>query len=154
MEEKYKKSCVFAYFKDDEFLGFRMDTFGTLGKDWAKVYTYSPEQVEIIKKNTEQELSNGGTSFMKALFGMGGTPMNIEGDLLDKNSIIDQVSKGEQEKRQWGKFELRVLEWCPREEFYDACYPGEEWKKNKIMEEFMKKEPLEIHKFQTIKNEN
>ena len=154
MEKIEEKPCVFAYFANNEFKGFRQDTFGTIGKDWAKVYTYSPSQVETIKKNTEQELNNTGTSFMKALFGMNTVPMNMEGDILDKNSIIDQVSKGEQEKRNWGDFELRVLEWCSRDEFYDSCTPGEEWKKQQIIDKFMKIEPLEVHKFKTLVNEN
>ncbi len=154
MDTTEEKHCVFTYFANNEFKGFRQDTFGTLGKNWAKVYGYSPEQVEIIKKNTEDELNNTGTSFMKALFGMNTVPVNIEGQELDKNSIIDQVSKGEQEKRNWGNFELRVLEWCSREEFYEACTPGEEWKKQQIIDKYMKESPLEVFKFKTVLNEN
>jgi hypothetical protein len=137
METPEKKNCIFAYYKNNEFMGMRCDSFGTLRKDFAKVYTYSPEQVEVIKDNTKHELGMSGTAFMKLI-------------LSDEPEIVEKVNKGELEKREWGEFELRVYNWMNRDEFYEMCTPGEEWKRNKIIEDFLKETPLEVHKFKTV----
>jgi hypothetical protein len=140
METPNKKtSCVFAYYVNNEFQGFRADSMGTRRKDFAKVYTYSPEQVAIIKDNTKHELGLSGTAFMKLI-------------LSDEPEMIEQVNKGEKEKREWGEFELRVYLWIDREQFYEMCTPGEEWKRDKIIEEMLNATPLEVHKFKTMEN--
>lgn len=143
--EETKIKCVFGYFVKDEFQGWRQDTFGTMGKKWAKIYTYSPKQVEVIKENTKQDLTMSGSSFMKKLFEIG-TPINTEGQVLNKDIITKQVSSSEQEKRAWGEFELRVYE-IPFG--YDEY---EEWKMDAFNNNLP--EPLETHKFVTIKQEN
>lgn len=146
MEKKYK-NCVFGYFVKGELKGWRQDTFGTIGLKWAKIYSYYPEQIEIIKNNTKNTLNNGGTKIMKLLFGeLNGNPVNIEGQSLDKNSIITQVQETEQEKRSWGEFELKVYE-IPFG--YDEF---EEWKMLAFNNSLP--EPLEVHKYLTVNNEN
>ena len=50
------QAIVFAVYKNNEFKGFRQDTFGTLGSNWAKIYTYSKSQVETVIKNMEHNL--------------------------------------------------------------------------------------------------
>lgn len=146
--EENKQKIVFGCFVNGEFKGWRQDTFGTLRTNWAKIYTYSPEQVEIIKKNTRQELTNSGTRLMKFLFGgeMNAIAIDMEGQPLDENVIIDQISKQEQEKRSWGNFELRVYEIPFTMDEY------EEWKMQAFNNNLP--EPIEIHKFTTITNEN
>ncbi len=153
MKKEDEQPIVFAYYVKGEFKGWRADSFGTLDKKWPKIYTYSPEQVETIKKNTQQELCKTGTSFMKALLGMPNVaPMNLEGQALDTEVIIDQVSKGEEEKRAWGEFELRVVPFCSRQEWSEMSQEGEEYKKKAFLDN--PQEPLEVHKFKTVNQEN
>jgi hypothetical protein len=47
-----KPSIVFAFYDmDNNFIGFRQDTFGTIGKDYAKIYHYSESQVKTVLDN-------------------------------------------------------------------------------------------------------
>ena len=46
----------FAYFIDGVFHGWYTDSFGTLGKKSPKIYTYSPEQVQVIQKNFNHKI--------------------------------------------------------------------------------------------------
>lgn len=97
-----EKSCVFALYRNGEFQGFRQDTFGTIGKDWGKIYGYSKEQVEIVIQGTEYNLK-GNTGLGKVLKKLGADP-----------DLMDEISKKEEETFEKNykdaSFELRVLE--------------------------------------------
>lgn len=108
-----KKSICFAHYKKDEegndvLLGYRQDTFGTLGKEWAKIYGYSPEQVRIITDSINYTLGEPKPSFFEALkkqgaaVVMGGT---IDGAIAHEKKIYEDAQDA-------GAFEVRVLE-CP-----------------------------------------
>lgn len=149
---KDKQACIFGYYVNGELKGFRADTFGTLSMNEPKIYYYTPEQVDTIRKNTQYELSRSGTKFMKYLLGGGefkGQAMNMQGQKLDNQNVIDQVSKTEEEKRSWGNFEVRVFPFIPHEEEYS--YP-EQWKVDAKLKSL--DEPLEVLKFTTIEHEN
>jgi hypothetical protein len=149
---KDKQACIFGYYVDGILKGFRADSFGTLSLTNPKIYYYTKEQVETIRKNTQYELSNSGTKFMKYLLGGGefkGQAMSTQGQAIDNKSVIDQVSKTEQEKRNWGHFEVRVLPFIPYEEGY--TYP-EKWKVEAALKSL--EEPLEVLQFMTVEHEN
>lgn len=151
-ELKDKQACIFGYYVDGILKGFRADTFGTLSMNQPKIYYYTPSQVDVIKRNTQSELSKGGTKFMKYLLDgkeFKGQAMNTQGQSLDNQSVIEQVSKTEQEKRDWGNFEVRVFRFIPYEEGY--TYP-EKWKVEAALKSL--DEPLEVLKFTTVENEN
>lgn len=145
-----EQPIVFAYYVNGELMGFRADSFGSLSMKRPKIYHYTENQVNIIKDNTKHELSKGGTSLMKFLFEKKSfTPMNMEGEILESSSIVSQVEKMEDEKRNWGEFELRIIPFIGYE--VDWEYP-EQWKIDAEIANL--KEPLEIHKFTTLKDEN
>jgi hypothetical protein len=140
MDIPNKKNVIFGYFVNNEFMGARSDSFGHISKQFPKIYTYSPEQVEIIKKNVKEELSHSGSGFLDLLFGK-------------DEEITQELKASEDEKRKWGEFEIRVIEFpISREEWYDMCTPGEEYKRKGILDNLG--EILEIHKFKTLTNEN
>lgn len=144
-----KPNIVFGYFVNNEFKGFRLDSFGSIGKKFAKIYKYTPKQIEIIRQNTKYELSKGGGSFMKLLFNKEGyTPINTQSQILNKDEVILQVTKSEEEKRNWGEFEIRVLSFPYS---YDDI-SGDEWKMKTYINNLP--EPLEILKFKTVTDEN
>lgn len=107
------QSIVFAHYKKDEhgkdvLLGYRQDTFGTLGTKWAKIYTYSKEQVETVLKGIDYNLGEQKPSLGEALKKMGAVVMNKEGNvLLDK--MIESEKKIYQDAQDAGAFEVRVL---------------------------------------------
>lgn len=139
--ETEKQYCVFTYFNKDTFQGFRIDSFGHFSPNKAKVYTYSPEQVAIIKDNVMNELSHSGSGFLDILFGK-------------EDELTQELKQSENIKREWGNFELRVYKWIEPEKWYESLSEGEEWKRNQIIEEMMKNEPLETYSFKVLNYEN
>jgi len=146
-----KQAIVFAYWVNNEFMGFRADTFGTISKEHPKIYGYSENQVKIITDNVKSELSRAGTGFIKKLAEKGASFQNQEGDNFESNSIVEHVSKNEQQLREWGKdgFEIRVHPFLEKDE--EGGYP-EKWKMDIEINNL--KDPLEIYKFKLAENEN
>lgn len=146
-----EQPIVFAYYVNGELMGFRADSFGSLSLKRPKIYHYTESQVDVIKNNTKNELSKSGTSFMKYLFEKNDkfTPMNMNGDTLEKSSIVSQIEKTEDEKREWGEFELRIIPFIGYEQDWE--YP-EQWKIDAEIANL--KSPLEVHKFTTLNFEN
>ncbi len=106
-----EQPIVFAHYKKDEqgkdvLLGYRCDSFGTLRKDSAKIYTYSKEQIEIVLRGVEYNLGDKKPSFFEQLKKMGAVVMN-------PGVSIDDAIKGEekiyQDGQDAGAFEVRVL---------------------------------------------
>jgi hypothetical protein len=140
METPDKKNVVFGYFVNDKLQGYRSDSFGHISKEFPKIYTYSPEQMEIIKNNVKEELSHSGSEFLDLLFGK-------------DEEITQELKASEDQKREWGEFEIRVLEFpISREEWYDMCTPGEEYKRKGVLDNLG--EVLEIFRFKTVEQEN
>jgi len=140
METPDKQNIIFGYYVNDELQGYRQDSFGSLSMDHPKIYGYSPEQIEIIRKNVKDELSHSGSSLLDMLFGK-------------EDEITQNLLKKEELKREWGDFEVRVMLFpVDREEWYDACTEGEEYKKAAILAKIG--DVIEVMKFKTLKNEN
>jgi len=143
--EELKQPIVFAFLKDNKLQVFRADTFNTITQDFAKIYHYSPSQVEIVLNNVRNGCNNMGTNLMKFLAGK----ENIQFANGDKNDAIDHLSATEKKMRRWGEFEVRVHPFIGYEE--DYTYP-EKWK---IQAEIANlQDAIEIHKFKVIDNEN
>jgi len=99
-----EQSIVFAFYKNDELIGYRQDTCGTIGLDFAKIYTYSKEQVATVLENINYNVQHK-EGYGKAL-------ENAYKDKIDKN-VTDIISNAEekvhyllQDKK---AFEVRVL---------------------------------------------
>jgi len=145
-----EQPIVFAYWKDDEFKGFRADTFNTISKKSPKIYLYTKKQVEIVINNVKSGCNQAGTKFMKELLNSKATVINTTGEDLN-DLLVGHLSRTEQKFREWKTFELRVHPFTSPEEFY-SLREGDEWKLNKYLTEL---EPaLEVHKFQILENEN
>lgn len=143
------QTIVFAYWKDNEFKGFRADTFNTISQTQPKIYTYSRQQVDTVIVNIREGCSRMGTSFAKILAGK--NLVSSEGNAIDGDELVSHLSKTEQTFRDWNEFEVRVHPFVSREEFY-SLGEGDEWKKDKILKEL---EPaIEVHKFKIVENEN
>ncbi len=137
-----KKSIVFAYWKDNQLLGFRQDTFNTIGES-PKIYTYSKEQVETVLNNVKGGCNKAGTSFMKTLFNQENVVCN------QKEDAFSLVSSTEKKFREWGEFEVRVHPFLDRDENYN--YP-EKWKMDVEIKNLQ--DAIEVHKFKIMENEN
>ena len=148
-------TCVFATYKDDTLIGYRCDSFGSTSKEWAKPYSYNPGQVAIVLENVKAELNHAGTKFMKTLAGMNTVGIDINsGNELPMDSVVDRVLKQEDELRALEEFEVRVLvSPLGYNELYDIGV-GEEWKKQKFLDDLLTAEVLETHKFSVVTNEN
>jgi hypothetical protein len=143
MEEK--QFIVFAYWVKGELKGFRADTFNTITQDWAKIYQYSPRQVEIVLDSVKNGMNKQGTAFMRMLVGND----RFKFVNADPKDALDQVSSTESQLREWGEFELRVHPFIGYDEGYQ--YP-ERWK---IKTEIASlRDAIEVHKFKIIENEN
>lgn len=110
MEQKRKTVC-FAYFGDGRFLGWYADSLGSIRKDSPKLYGYTPEQVETIRKNFQHKLKTGNENAAKFVgnFNPAGEALmrpGLEGDM----KILSQCKE----------VELRVVE-CP---IYDGPNPA------------------------------
>jgi hypothetical protein len=105
---------TFAFYKDDELVGYRQDTVGTIG-DKPKIYHYDADQVQSVLNNITHNVRDKRPGIVdyiknrspKAGAVLGNTYKNINTKL--KNLIT---------------FEVRVLE-CPENEYY-VEYMGEE----------------------------
>jgi hypothetical protein len=152
-KEETPQTVVFGTFKGNQLIGFRCDTMGSLSKTWAKPYSYTKEQVDIIRSNVKAEMNHAGTEFMKALAGMNTHAININsGDQISMSSVVDRVLKQENELRELEEFEVRVLPMSvTREQWYELG-EGDEWRKNQILEELESVEPLEVYKFKVTSN--
>jgi len=111
-----KQAIAFAHYKKDKhgndvLLGYRQDTFGTLGFDWVKIYYYSKSQVDIVLKGVNYNLGEKKPSLGEALKKIGATVINREGDLL-LDKMIEAENKIYQDAQDAGAFEVRVLK-CP-----------------------------------------
>lgn len=61
-----EQSIVFAFYKNDTLIGYRLDTMGSIGMEYPKIYSYSKEQVETVIKNVLYNLMHE-EAFGKAL---------------------------------------------------------------------------------------
>jgi hypothetical protein len=143
--EENKQSIVFAFWVNGTLKGFRQDTFNTIGMDWAKIYTYSPSQVETVLDGIKSGLNKTGTSLMKFL--MGNEKYHFANTEADQ--VLEQMSSTEDEMRSWGEFEVRVHPFIDREE--DYTYP-EKWKIQAEINNL--REAIETYRFKIIENEN
>jgi len=143
-----KQSIIFGYYVNGTLKGFRKDTFGNLSMNHPKIYIYSKEQIDAIKENVKIELSWGGSSFIKSLSN-DVQLVNYEGNPVDVSGTIDNLHSSEEEKRNWGEFELRVIPFISKEDTF--TYP-EQWKIDAALASL--ENPLEIHKFMVPKDEN
>jgi len=89
---------VFAYWKDDELMGFRADTFGTISMTQPKIYTFSQGQVETVINNTRSNLNWSGSKFMK----------HLEENAYTNEPLFRFMNQTEQTMRSWKNFEVRV----------------------------------------------
>lgn len=89
-----RQSILFAIYKNNEFQGFRQDTFGTIGKDYGKIYMYSPEQIEIVLNNIKSNLTSNKTI----------------GDVLGNPDIAKAERRINKEIRDKVVFDVRVIE--------------------------------------------
>lgn len=152
MEEEIRK-CIFGIYKDDILIGHRTDTFGSLSKTWAKVYGYTQSQVEIIRKNVKAETNYAGTGLMKVLAGMNNVAVNAStGESVAMSSAVNQVFRQEGALRELEKFELRVYELPVTQEEWYEIDSTEQWKRDKILSNLG--EPLEVFKYEILKDEN
>lgn len=86
-------TILFAFYKNNNFIGWRQDTFGTIGKDGAKIYPYTEDQVKTVLNNISKNL-DGPSSFGKLL----GVKIIEEAE----NKIYEEISKNQ-------AFEVRVI---------------------------------------------
>ncbi len=97
-----KQSIVFEHWKNGKFLGYRADTFGSLTKDWAKLYTYSENQVEIVLSGVRGNLQHNKPLMGEVLKNIGANP--IIADLVSKRET--EIYENAQKAR---AFEVRVV---------------------------------------------
>jgi len=118
-QNNMNQSIVFAHYKNNELLGYIADTFGTLLKDAAKIYTYSPEQVETVLKNINYTLGEKKENLGEVLTKQGIEAVDMQGNSL--NSFITQREEEIYKQGQdAGAFEVRVLK-CP-EKIYEKNF--------------------------------
>lgn len=145
------KEIVFATYKGEELIGYRADTFGTLSLTHPKIYNYSKEQVDIILKNVKSELNHSGSNFLKSLMSRYTTvAMTTTGQELSMEGVAGRVLTQEEELRELGEFEVRVIPFpMTREEWY-GLGEGDEWKRKSALENLSP--AVEVHKFKTLTN--
>lgn len=95
------KSIAFGIFDmDDTLIGWRQDTFNTLGFP-PKIYTYSDSQVETVLKNIQESMDGKGQELMEKL----GVSENI----------LTHVIEHEQALRDLGEYRVKIYEIPPIE---------------------------------------
>jgi len=54
------RGCLicFAHYGDGEFIGFHADTYGTISKEYPKIYENSERQIEIIETNYKTRINS------------------------------------------------------------------------------------------------
>ena len=93
-----KKTICFAYYGDGKFMGWYSDSFGTITENKPKLYSYSPEQVDIIRKNFQHKLKKEKSNLGEHI-----APLKIlDNSLAYDSSILSQYEN----------VELRIVE-CP-----------------------------------------
>jgi len=103
-----KQSIVFAHYKNNELLGFRSDTFGTLTMDQPKIYTYSKNQVETVINNINYTLGEKKQSLGALLQQKNIPTIGMDGN--DIGSILEEAEeKIYQQGQDAGAFEVRVV---------------------------------------------
>lgn len=91
-----KQAIVFAFYKNDQLLGYRLDTVGSIGFENPKIYHYSTEQVQTVLDNIQYNIT-GTKSLGKAL----GVPALFEREKAIKEFLREEKA-----------FEVRVIK-CP-----------------------------------------
>lgn len=114
-------SIVFAFYKNDRLIGYRLDTIGTIGLEYPKIYTYSKEQVEIVLKNINHNVLSAS--------GIGETLMSKTNNpiaklIMNREKEVNELLNDEK------VFEVRVLK-CP-DKIYETYFEVESatWKKD------------------------
>jgi len=141
---------VFAYYYNGEFQGFRSDTFNTISKDYAKVYSFSREQVDTVLDGVKSGCNRAGKALMELIRDREVSVINGEGSQFG-DVLLEHVSKTEDMIRSWGEFELRVIPFPKAQEFQEFG-EGDEWKRAQFIENL--EAPIEVHKFKVVDFEN
>lgn len=101
------KTICFAYFGDGAFIGWYSDSFGTLTSNQPKLYSYSKNQIAVVKGNFIYILSK----------------IKKHDDLSENkessNVIDDILSVNRKDLSKYKDVELRIVE-CP---YYDGVNP-------------------------------
>lgn len=103
-----KQCCAFGFFDiEGNLIGYRQDTFNTMGTDFAKVYHYSDRQVKTVLDgiNTFVKSDRNHAVEILQVCGYGEIP---EG----KSLMVKQANKhrnDRRELRELNEFEVRVL---------------------------------------------
>lgn len=155
-----KQPIVFAYWVNNQLMGFRADTFGTISTNLPKIYHYSKEQVNTVIDNTNYLVLNLGGSGLIDSINKNTTVIGREGGEVKKDFIRERLSQNELLIRSWGDFELRVhpfidYEWHDHEVGGEIIkYPSypEKWKVEAEIKSL--RDAIEVHKFKTLDNEN
>jgi hypothetical protein len=127
-----RKTVCYAYFGDDKFLGWYGDSFGTIVSKTPKLYGYTAEQNDIIKKNFGSKIQELAE---KSDLGM------LDGRLSPVDRLRDYDSSI---LSQYTKVELRVVE-CP---CYDGLNPNFDEERHKNWTAYKRKpmyEPCNQH---------
>ncbi len=134
-------TIAFAHYRNGEFLGFRADSFGSLTKKWAKLYTYTQHQVDIVLGGVAPLNDSQPFDFGEKLRELGADP-NICKEITDR-----EVTNHDQSLTTKA-FEIRVIK-VTDPELASGKYPTRD-----VMEEWAKHvndyEVMEVHDF-TIK---
>lgn len=112
-----RKSICFAYFADGQFIGWYVDSLGTIRKTGPKIYGYTPEQVETIRTNFNYKIKK-----LKEASNLATVTNNPGLALLDNSLNNDKENLS-----QYQEIELRIVE-CP---FYDGPNPDFNIEKDK-----------------------
>lgn len=98
-----KQCCAFGFFDmEGNLIGYRQDTFNTVGTDFAKIYRYSESQVKTVMDNINSSVTKD---------------VNMVAEILKKcgyvGKEVTQISNNERNNRNLLKrakqFEVRVL---------------------------------------------
>lgn len=114
-----------AYFKDNVLIGFYSDSFGTIAKDFPKIYTYSESQLDTIKTNVEYTLKKVRENITENTGDIIAKVNPVGGALLSAG-----LSSHHNKIKELNEFELRALP-CPGYIGEDWIYPKDEiikWK--------------------------
>lgn len=141
---------VFAYYHNGEFQGFRADTFNTISKDYAKIYSFSREQVDTVLSNVKNACNRVGTAIAESIKKNNMPVVNSQGQDL-RDVLLTHLSKTEETLRNWGEFEIRVHNF-PKGGEFNELGEGDEWKREEFIRDL---EPaIEVHKFKVMEFEN
>lgn len=120
-----KRSCIcFAYFVDNQFVGWYADTFGSVRRNSPKVYPNTEKQIAVITKNFQHKIKTVNEKTSKdVLAEVGSNLLSAKSERETTNArILATVGlmKHDSEDILAGKqVELRIVE-CP---IYDGPNP-------------------------------